>query len=83
MTAEELVDELKVYTDKMHAICKKASFPENIIYAEKEYGLMQRTELNEIMCMFEQLKQKVDTLHEECVDIPAEKQGRLASPMIK
>ena len=75
LTANDLINDLKAYTDKIRGLFGGSSFLETLVYAEAEYGIMQRAELCEIIYTLEKFKQKVDMLHEECMDIPSEKQG--------
>ena len=45
---------------------------DSLIYANKEYGLMQCAELSEIMNLLVTLKNRLRSLSDDCLDIPAE-----------
>ena len=75
MKTEALIEELKERVDLMVEAYENALSVEGTVYAKEEYGLLQQAGLNEIVDLLGKLKEEIDTLREECTDIPNEKQA--------
>lgn len=68
-SAESHILHLKNMIGNIWASYEDNTVIDSLTYAEKEYGVMQREELKEIMRLLGQLKKHVDDLYEDCPDI--------------
>lgn len=70
-SAESHILQLKKSIGNIWARYEDNTVIDSLTYAEKEYGVMQREELKEIMRLLGQLKKHVDDLCEDCPSIIA------------
>lgn len=83
-TTERVIFELKQSIDNIYEKYGDQSLLDSLPYADNEYGVMQRAELEVIMGALDSLKRHVDGLLEDCLSIPAEFNigGRAASQVM-
>lgn len=70
--AESFIFNLKQSIDDIVQIFGDDSTLDFLLYADKEYGVMQRAELKEVMASINDLKNCVDGLSKSCLEIPLE-----------
>ena len=74
-SAESLIFNLKRSVDDIFANYGSEALLDSLIYADREYGDMQRAELREIMKVLAGLKKHVDGLSSDCENFPPEFRG--------
>jgi len=71
-SAESFIFDLKQSIDDVWRNYGNDAALDSLMYAAREYGVMQRAELNEIVKMLDRLKRHVDGLSHDCRDNPLE-----------
>ena len=75
MDANTLLRKMKVSIDELWQTYGNTMTQDTLVYAKNEYGVMQHSELMEIMDLLGHLKKRVDGLTEDCREIPQDMQN--------
>lgn len=70
--AEVLLCDLKKSIDETYANYSQDTLLDTLVYAKREYGVMQYIELKEILNLLHYLKKRIDNLYDDCMDIPTD-----------